>query len=699
MIPSDSERSLEGHTGPVQSCCFSPDGKHVLSASGDWTLKLWCATSGMLRRTFEGHTASVFSCCFSPDGELALSASEDKTLMIWRVTDGSQLQSLAGHLAVVSSCCFSPDGKLVLSSSSDKTLKIWRTADGVLERTLRGHVNTVVACCFSPDCSMILSGSGDRTLRVWRTSDGSLSRKLVGHISVVMSCCFSPDSSLVLSASSDSNLKLWCMSEGSGSVLRTLTGHAGWVVSCCFSPDGELVLSASCDKTLKLWRTSTGVLLHTLVGHGGSVVCCCFSPDGSRVLSASSDTLKLGLVMLSNSRDKTLKLWRVADGSLERSLEGHTANVHCCCFSPDGSVVLSASADKTLRFWRLSASGSPRASHILEPWIWSMSDCAGTGGVDCDSAELLERVEGLVEELTEERRVRALLEQRLQACEAELAAERLLREDERNDARRAYAWLLAGQLPPPSHYTEYSVDPLPLDGPLGELYAHLMVSTAARHREAQKSQTFCPAPVFEVLGVRSVVNPRLVQKYLAKLDDLEGKHCSGCTTIPVLSHLRHSNGCTDSRLNEHLLFHGAPPSAIDKICKGGFNPQRGGESSGNMFGTAAYFAANSSKCDIYTEERTSMLPRTAVRTIIIARVALGESYRAGRPLWGISRPPDSEDGSDEYDSVWADVLSNGGCVDHLETMVYSESQALPVALVDYRHVETCQCAECHKRQA
>jgi len=115
-----------------------------------------------------------------------------------------------------------------------------------------------------------------------------------------------------------------------------------------------------------------------------------------------------------------------------------------------------------------------------------------------------------------------------------------------------------------------------------------------------------------------------------------------------------------------------------------------------MFGTAAYFAANASKADIYTEERTSCLPRTATRTLILARVALGEAYRTDRTMRKISRPPDDDDGI-EFDSVWADVVSNGGSVDHLEAMLYTESQALPLALIDYRHAETCKCAECRKR--
>jgi WD40 repeat protein len=48
-------------------------------------------------------------------------------------------------------------------------------------------------------------------------------------------------------------------------------GHAGGVDSVAFSPDGSMIASGSGDKTIKLWRVSDGKLLRTLEGHTGPV--------------------------------------------------------------------------------------------------------------------------------------------------------------------------------------------------------------------------------------------------------------------------------------------------------------------------------------------------------------------------------------------------------------------------------------------
>jgi WD40 repeat protein len=107
-------------------------------------------------------------------------------------------------------------------------------------------------------------------------------------------------------------------------VRWTAAGHATSVEGAAFSPDGLLAVSASSDSTVKLWRISDNKLLRTLVhptGHQFHSVA--FAPDGGSFAAGGTG----GAFQ-----------WSVSDGTLLRT--------YCCletayavAFSPDGETL------------------------------------------------------------------------------------------------------------------------------------------------------------------------------------------------------------------------------------------------------------------------------------------------------------------------------------------------------------------------
>ena len=116
-----NQHVLQGHTSSVSSVAFSPDGRHIVSGSQDYTIQVWDAQTGaQVGNPLEGHTKSVNSVAFSPDGRHIVSGSWDHTIQVWDAQTGAQVGNpLEGHTDSVDSVAFSPDGGHIVSGSED----------------------------------------------------------------------------------------------------------------------------------------------------------------------------------------------------------------------------------------------------------------------------------------------------------------------------------------------------------------------------------------------------------------------------------------------------------------------------------------------------------------------------------------------------------------------------------------------------
>jgi len=81
-----------------------------------------------------------------------------------------------------------------------------------------------------------------------------------------------------------------------GTFVGTFMGHVGPVYQVCWASDSRLIVSGSKDSTLKVWDVATRKLKLDLPGHGDEVYSVDWSPDGASVASGG--------------KDQVLRLWR-----------------------------------------------------------------------------------------------------------------------------------------------------------------------------------------------------------------------------------------------------------------------------------------------------------------------------------------------------------------------------------------------------
>ena len=104
-----SSRPLRGHRDAVNTAAFSPDGRSVVTASADVSVRVFDATTDTERQRLNGHAASVNSASYSPDGKRIVTASADHTVRLWAADTGRMQSVLNGHNGSVNAVVFSPD--------------------------------------------------------------------------------------------------------------------------------------------------------------------------------------------------------------------------------------------------------------------------------------------------------------------------------------------------------------------------------------------------------------------------------------------------------------------------------------------------------------------------------------------------------------------------------------------------------------
>jgi len=299
MVDGESEVQL-GHTAPVYSAAFSPDGELVASGSYDGTVRFWDPRIA-LGVDLEGHQSSVAAVSFWAEDTHLLSVSSDRTVRLWDPESGAALETWPTPLDGIEDALVAP---------------IKRIEDALLaplarELAIVGHEGGVVWSVDTETTRLELEPFGGGLSAVW----------------------ISPDASRLVVGAEDGRVRV--LEGATGEVLHETEPLGTAIDDLLAAPNVEHVFVVE-DDQLYTWDVETAVPERLFPEDTSDIATVIMSERGTRLAVSYRDG---NLVILD------------AEGTELGRLAQQSARVNALAFNADATRLAVATADRSVRLW------------------------------------------------------------------------------------------------------------------------------------------------------------------------------------------------------------------------------------------------------------------------------------------------------------------------------------------------------------
>ncbi|PMV26494.1 MULTISPECIES: WD40 repeat domain-containing protein [unclassified Pseudomonas] len=233
------------HFGPISGIATFND-TYVATAGYDNQVILWDAkTKTPIQRVLHDHLAN--QCAFNASGTLLVSASSDYTARVWEIPSLRLKSVLVGHDDDIEMAAFSPDGQTIATCSRDHSIRLFDLSGRTL-RILSGHDADVISVCWAADGKTLVSSSDDGSIRRWDAASGE-QLDLIDLGGVETDTVALSREGIIFAGDDEGKISVI---SSSGTYLQA--AHAAGIKRIVWNDAQRLLVSLSYDRCVMLWE-------------------------------------------------------------------------------------------------------------------------------------------------------------------------------------------------------------------------------------------------------------------------------------------------------------------------------------------------------------------------------------------------------------------------------------------------------------
>jgi WD40 repeat protein len=292
---------------------------------------------GRSKHIMPGHTDEIYSLTLLPNTNL-VSVSKDNTLKVWDMDTYLCIKTLK-HEGPVTSIILLINGNIA-TCTWNKHIKIFSIDDDfTCLKTIHVHgFGDYDALIQLSDGNIACTAKQNNDYCIIildNNNDYNCIKVLRGHLAYILCFANLPNDKFA-SGSRDAKINIWDINDEYNHIKRTLKGHGDWVLSLLVIPNKDILLSGSKDKTIRVWNIINYDCIEEIKSHINSVRSLLLLPNG---------------YIAAGYWYGCIKIWNLNDFEWVNTLEEHQNDITSLLLIKDGRII-SASADKRIIIWK-----------------------------------------------------------------------------------------------------------------------------------------------------------------------------------------------------------------------------------------------------------------------------------------------------------------------------------------------------------